>query len=289
VGSAVSYVGDRVWRVTRHSVREVCVVRSLKALALGASACTGLFLGSTFASADGYVRGSIKDAAPCCDSWKGFYIGIHGGYGWKNNDFREFLPGLGVPDGIYVGGIDSKGGLYGGHAGLNWQHDAIVGGLELDLSSTSINGVSAPAFQNLGGGATITNTRADDVKWLGSARARLGFAPGGCCSNLLFYGTGGLAWERFTQTATTVQVFPPTTTTFIQTTPNDRFGWVAGLGAEAKLAGTGWVGRIEYLHYAFGTSQTTFVITSSLPGNSFAESAKDQTIDVIRAGLSYKF
>jgi outer membrane immunogenic protein len=75
----------------------------------------------------------------------------------------------------------------------------------------------------------------------------------------------------------------------ITTIPNDRFGWVVGAGVEGKLAGTGWVGRIEYLHYDFGTSQTPVVVISNIAGGSFAESAKDQTIDVVRAGLSYKF
>src|SRR5262249_7440045 len=122
-----------------------------------------------------------------------------------------------------------------------------------------------------------------------SARARLGFAPGGaCCSSLLFYGTGGLAWERVDRDSTTLTVAPGITQTVVTTTPNDRFGWVLGLGAEARLGGTGWIGRIEYLHYDFGTSQTTTVVISNTPGG-FAESAKDQTIDVVRAGLSYKF
>jgi outer membrane immunogenic protein len=59
------------------------------------------------------------------------------------------------------------------------------------------------------------------------------------------------------------------------------------LAAKAKLGG-GWIGRIEYLRYQFGTSLTTTTVTQNAPG-SFAESASDQKIDVLRAGLSYKF
>ena len=264
-------------------------MQKLRTWAVGVSAGLAVAFAATGAAADGYARGGLKDQ--CCDSWTGFYLGIHGGYGWKDNDFREFL-GIQTPQNtqVFVGGIDSKGWLFGGHAGYNWQRGALVGGLELDLSSTSIDGVSAPAVFTFVGGGTDTHTRGDDVKWLGSARARLGFAPGGCCSNFLFYGTGGLAWERFERTNTSRTITPNTNETDIRTTPNDRFGWVAGLGAEAKLGGTGWIGRLEYLHYEFGTSETTQVVISpGLLGGNRLESAKDQTIDVLRAGLSYKF
>jgi outer membrane immunogenic protein len=262
-------------------------MQKLKSLAFGASACAALLLGATAASADGYERGSIKD--PCCDSWKGFYLGIHGGYGWKNDDFHEFLGTVGATQ-VFVGGIDSKGWLFGAQAGYNWQKGSLVGGLELDFSSTGIDGSSSPAVRNLAG-VTITDIRGDDVKWLGSARGRLGFTSGGCCSNLLFYATAGLAWERFERTDTTTVVVGGAggfTQTAVTTIPNDRFGWVAGLGAEAKVGGTGWIGRVEYLHYDFGTSNTTTVVTQTFPGG-FTESASNQRIDVIRAGLSYKF
>src|SRR5262245_23217108 len=71
--------------------------------------------------------------------------------------------------------------------------------------------------------------------------------------------------------------------------PNDRFGWVVGVGREAKLGGTGWVGRVEYLHYEFGTSESTNVVTTTTPGGSSAEKADNQTINVIRAGLWCRF
>jgi outer membrane immunogenic protein len=255
-----------------------------------------LALATTAASADGYPRGSIKDPVPCCDTWQGFYLGIHGGYGWKENDFAEFV-GTNFPSlsQVYVGGIDSKGWLFGAQAGYNWQYGALVGGLELDISSTSIDGTSAPAGVTQQG-VVETHTRADDVQWLGSARARLGFAPqrgSGCCGgNVLLYATGGLAWERFERTNSNVTTINPPgfTITSGSVVPNDRFGWVAGLGAEAKVGGSNWVGRIEYLHYEFGTSETVnFQTITGAAGTNFRERADNQTIEVIRAGLSYKF
>ena len=85
---------------------------------LGVGAGLALALATTAASADGYRPGSVKDAAPCCDTWKGFYLGIHGGYGWKDNDSTSlvFFSNGNVPN--YVGGVDSRGGVFGAQAGF---------------------------------------------------------------------------------------------------------------------------------------------------------------------------
>ena len=250
---------------------------------LGMSAGLGLALAATSASADGYVRGSIKDARVCCDNWSGFYVGVHGGYGWKENDFSEVIQVVPL---LTLGGIESKGSVWGLQAGHNWQRGSIVGGLEIDFSKSNISGNSAPLVRNLGEGVSITDTVGDDVKWLGSARARLGFTPG---SNFLLYGTAGLAWERVDRTDTQTLIAGQVTQTVVTRDPRDWFGWVVGAGAEAKLAGTGWIGRIEYLHYDFGTVEQTTSVTTNQANQSFSDSGGKQTIDVVRAGLSYKF
>ena len=113
--------------------------------------------------------------------------------------------------------------------------------------------------------------------------------------NVLLYGTGGLAWTRFVQNtdlaATTVSP-PPFASSFglfsSTSTPTWQFGWVAGLGAETRLWDTNWLARLEYLHYDFGNSGS-----SSGPGlfggPTTSRSGGDLTLDVVRAGLSYKF
>jgi outer membrane immunogenic protein len=54
--------------------------------------------------------------------------------------------------------------------------------------------------------------------------------------------------------------------------------------------GPNWVGRLEYLHYDFGRVQDTVTFTSSVPGNlPYSEHRGRQTIEVLRAGISYKF
>src|SRR4051794_876667 len=74
------------------------------------------------------------------NSWAGFYLGAHGGYGWGDNDFLSVLISNPL---LTVGGIKSKGALYGGHAGYNWQFGQVVAGVELDFSGADIKGSTA--------------------------------------------------------------------------------------------------------------------------------------------------
>src|SRR3979411_1312991 len=111
------------------------------------------------------------------NSWAGFYLGAHGGYGWGDNDFLSVLSSDPL---LTLGGIKSKGAVYGGHAGYNWQFGRVVPGVELDFSGADIKGSSAgsltiPVIPPV----TIAFSRADDIKYLGTARARLGWLPAG--------------------------------------------------------------------------------------------------------------
>jgi opacity protein-like surface antigen len=262
-------------------------MHGVKSSLLAISAAVGCVLGATAANADGYPRGSVKDAPPCCDTWKGFYLGLHAGYGWKDNDFAEVIS---IAPPLSINGIDSRGWLFGGQAGHNWQRGSVVGGLEIDFSTSGISGTSTPVVRNLGGGVVLTDSSGDDVKYLGSVRGRLGFTPGsGCCSNFLVYGTAGLAWERVDRIETTVLVAPGVAQTVVTRDPRDWFGWVAGVGAEAKLGSSNWIGRIEYLHYDFGTVEGTTTVTTTPGPGSFSDKGGSQTIEVVRAAVSYKF
>ena len=56
------------------------------------------------------------------------------------------------------------------------------------------------------------------------------------------------------------------------------------------LGSPNWIGRIEYLHYDLGQVATASTSTQTIPPRAPAIStAGSQTIDVVRAGLSYKF
>jgi opacity protein-like surface antigen len=164
-----------------------------------------------------------------------------------------------------------------------------VTGLELDLSAADIKGNSNTAAIAIGGpGSTGTVVFDEKVKYLGTVRGRLGWLP---TETVLLYGTAGLAWERFERAETVSQTIATGTITNRSVEPSDHFGWVAGAGGEVMLGSSNWVGRLEYLHYDFGRVNFDLALAASLAGQSFsaAQTAGRQTIDVVRAGVSYKF
>ena len=54
------------------------------------------------------------------------------------------------------------------------------------------------------------------------------------------------------------------------------------------LGSPNWIGRLEYLHYDLGQVQTSS-LTIQAGGFRDVSTAGSQTIDVVRAGVSYKF
>ncbi len=217
--------------------------------------------------------------------WAGYYLGAHGGYAWKNNDFTQVVNFV---DFGQVGGITSRGWVAGGHTGYNWQYGRVVTGLEVDFSLSDIRGNSGSVVGGNGfPGFTETHSLGDRVKYLATARARLGWLP---TENALLYATGGPAWERLERTGTTASAQAGLSMVESTTTPSDHFGGVIGAGAEWMPWGPNWIGRLEYLHYDFGKVQDTVTFTSTVPGDqSYSERRGRQTIEVLRAGISYKF
>jgi len=65
---------------------------------------------------------------------------------------------------------------------------------------------------------------------------------------------------------------------------------VAGAGVESFIGSSNWIARLEYLHYDFGTVESTVTQTSTVPGTpTVIDKGGRQTIDTVRAAVSYKF
>jgi opacity protein-like surface antigen len=131
---------------------------------------------------------------------------VNGGYGWTNTD-KTFETDVRVGIRVGIDSLKQKGGLFGGHAGCNWQHGSVVTGLEFDFDGADIKVTE---------GAVDTKTNE-----LASARARLGYLVS---PNLLAYGTAGAGYGHTN--------FSLPTLTF---SGINQFGWVAGAGLEYKL------------------------------------------------------
>jgi outer membrane immunogenic protein len=183
----------------------------------------------------------VGTIAPPYD-WRGFYIGINGGYGFGTSSWSDPLNAFGTS-----GNFNTRGALVGGTLGGNFQMGAFVAGLEADMDWQGLKGSSSSGFctslaTSAPGGVAgpaaglSCQTRSD---WLGTVRGRLGFAV----DHFLFFGTGGLAFGGI-QTGLT---------NFPLVGANGQLGWTAGAGVEVDL--TDWLtAKVEYLYVNLGTA-----------------------------------
>jgi outer membrane immunogenic protein len=123
----------------------------------------------------------------------------------------------------------------------------------------------------------VSSTVAAKATELGLATARIGYAA----NSWLYYFKGGGAWGYGDSIgATTIGGTPFDATS----TSTDRAGWVVGGGIEWGFA-RNWSAMLEYNHVDFGSTNITIV--SSVSPTTFARST--ETIDIVKAGVSYRF
>jgi outer membrane immunogenic protein len=165
-------------------------------------------------------------------SWAGPYLGGNLGYAWGSVDNNPAKPS------------GFSGGVQGGY---NWQNGPWVFGIEGDIQATGAEETFAPwKFSN---------------PWFGTVRGRAGYA----FHNVLFYGTGGLAFGELRAE------------TFGLSETHTNAGWTLGAGAEMGFA-PNWSAKIEYLFVDLADSN--FVITGASNGYHFG---------LVRAGVNYHF
>ena len=207
----------------------------MKRLVLGALALTAAGWTAPVRAADYYPpRPAYTVNQPLNSfSWAGPYLGGNLGYDWgsvSNNPTK--------PSG-FVGGVQ---------AGYNWHNGGPwVFGVEGDLQVTGADDTFAPwKFSN---------------PWFGTVRGRAGYA----FNNILFYGTGGLAFGELRAE------------TFGLSESHTSIGWTLGAGTEFGFA-PNWSAKIEYLYVDL--SDSSFTITGTSNG---------LRSSIVRAGVNYHF
>jgi outer membrane immunogenic protein len=243
------------------------------------------------------------------DSWTGFYVGGELGgerasSTWTTTFVNPYLYGLFPLDGTSPRSIDPSSVRGGVYLGYNWQFASQwVGGVEFDwadadarTSTLGIPGCSSAACVPFPFPGESSQGDAASVKlgWDASARARLGYLVS---PSLLLYGTGGVAWQRLTTSATCQfsGVDPicislagsPFATASSSTT---RTGWTIGGGIETKLSAN-WILRGEYRYSDFGTvSNQAYLVTPAAP-LSFSTIGYQLNLktQIATIGIAYKF
>jgi len=191
--------------------------------------------------------------APAND-WSGFYLGIHGGYGFGETD-------VSIPALAFAASYDIDGWLAGVQAGYNIQSGMWLFGLEADIAYSTIDG----SFTS---GGNFVQTMTTDIDWLATIRARAGLHN----DQWMPYVTGGIAFADVDHTMTPAGV----------ATSDVLFGWTVGGGVEVMFDPK-WTAKLEYLYVDLEDVDFAFAAAARAPGTF------DDDFHVIRAGLNYHF
>jgi len=232
--------------------------------------------------------GTQAIAQPVEFDWTGFYIGLHGGYGFgrDKNAFGTVIDN-GDPDVPAEAGPynhATKGALAGGQLGYNLDFDDWVVGLEGEFAWSGMGGKRTTAEDELPGGdpGTFTRFRSKN-RWDGDIAARLGFVLG----HSLIFAKGGWSWGDF-RYAETHDDFPTTNSCkdCIRSFTNTRGGYLLGGGVEFAFADN-LTAKLEYDYINYGSHRLPYPATDNDPAlQSFR--VKD-TKNFVKFGINYLF
>lgn len=234
--------------------------------------------------------------------WTGFYVGVHGGYGWGKVDVGDTYA-YDSPDPFKASSFDPSGGVFGVQLGYNQQNGNFVYGLEVDLGYMNLSGsntVDLPpercgnrcAYNQLSGSYSLSGGFYADLA------LRLGYAQG----DSLFYVKGGPAalladfdTNYVGANATTVnkKTTDDNPSKFAYGKEETLFGWTVGVGAEYALTPSLSL-KAEYQYFDFGSTSIDHngkyawgpnkANVSTLEGNA----ELDTSVSVVKVGLNYQ-
>jgi outer membrane immunogenic protein len=192
---------------------------------------------------------------PMAYDWTGGYIGLNAGAAWNNssieiNNGTEFS--LDDDEAVFTGGVE---------AGYNWQMDSLVVGVETDFNYLGFD--QERDFPAL---APVSLELKEN--WFGTVRGRLGFAA----DNLLFYGTGGLAYGNAKAEACIGAL--------CESESNVNWGWTVGGGMQVAFD-QNWILGAEYLYVDLGSPEVSC--------GALCTGDADVAFSVVRAKLDFKF
>ncbi len=232
---------------------------------------------AAFVGCGGYASAadlSMKDTfdAPVAPVWSGLYIGGHLGGLWTGDDkvsakmqkcswwkcekwkeAEHVQYGRDDDDSTFVGGV---------HVGYNWQMDSRVFGIEGDIDF------------------------ADDIDYLATLRARLGYASG----NFLLYATAGVAFAGFDDKAISFST-PDYSYSLVSDDDDRRIGFVVGGGVEYKLRAN-WSVGVEGLYYRFADEFNQWGFSEGdycRWKNYLVKEDEDNDLWTVRGRLTYHF
>jgi outer membrane immunogenic protein len=238
---------------------------------------------------------------PVTSTWSGFYVGAELGARWGTTTWTTLsVVDAGFPitlDASSPRHYDTTASLRGGlYLGYDYQFASRwVAGAEFDWADahkTNMQaGIPGCSILCLGAPGPVADSSSVTLGWDASARARLGYLV---MPNVLLYGTGGIAWQRISSSATCQFSGPdplcpgiagtPFATATVSTT---RTGWTLGAGIESRIAER-WILRGEYRYAGFGTWNVQSNLTNDGLTTNLGYQLKIST-QIATLGIAYQF
>ena len=271
--------------------------RWLKGVAIGALMCIGA-VATQAADLPTRKEAPAPVFVPPPFTWTGFYIGVNAGAVWGSGSVSStlFASGFPVLESEWPGGSlggSQTGFIGGGQAGYNWQTGSFVLGVETDFDGTDLSRsrsfVGATFVDPFGRSDFLTQNSSRKLDWLGTTRARVGYAVTSD-NRLMIYGTGGIAYgggSRHFDVFDNVDGWDWNG----GGGSNTRVGWTLGAGVEYAFTDHITL-KGEYLYYDLGSTHS--VIIANPPAsvffpNTYATAKINFNGSIARLGLNYKF
>jgi outer membrane immunogenic protein len=228
-------------------------------------------------------------------TWTGCYIGANGGWGFgRGHDFLApnitaasqafWNPAFNAGAAPHFFSYDTSGGVAGIQGGCNAQYGPLVLGVEGDFDWANVRGSQAIATSGVPGFVPGAFASGQNLDWLGTLRARIGWAPS---YQWLLYATGGIAFGQVGYNL--AFAFPGSNDFHAISQTNQEVGWTVGVGAEWAFTHS-WSVKAEYLYVDLGN-----VNLVSIPAGRAANLATNLTetfqnhYNIVRVGINYKF
>ena len=244
--------------------------------------------------------------------WSGVYIGLNAGAAFNNTEVDNSFDVTGqISSVLLLDKIDAAipklndkltsdetvftGGAV---AGYNWQQESFVLGLEMDINylgfgDENTTDLSSTLNTALGAPNLVASKKLSfDADWYGTIRGRLGFAA----DNILFYGTGGLAYGHMEAEATVSGKNGAESAQYSASTDDVNWGWTIGAGVEYGIEN--WSLGVEYLFVDLGSADWDNGFSRSAIANQDIKDALDNTsgegsadfqFSVVRATAKLRF
>lgn len=246
-------------------------------------------------------------------SWNGVYVGANLGYSWGKTDtsvnvlpFEHSPFFFSFPGGSSAARLEPNGVIGGGQIGYNWHFaPSWLAGIEADWQwsgqkRSGLSGFSIVTTDCTEPSCTLTNATDITAKlsWFGTVRGRVGVLS----NNILFYGTGGIAYGRVSVSgANTFSTLDneALTIAYSNVTPfsysKTKVGWVGGFGIEGAFGLGNWTWKAEYLHMDLGSiGGGAFSVPATAPCDPCGTPVVNFnttrfTDDIVRFGVNYRF